>query len=66
MVSDHCSWPSAPPEGRQPIGEWGEMIGTSHFNIEGALGDMPAEGDENLQLIAERSPRARQQCIAAE
>ena len=36
------------------IGEWGEMMGTNHFNIQGALGDMPHwKVMKNMQL----SPR---------
>lgn len=55
------------------IGEWGEMMGTTHFNIQGALGDMPHwKVMKNMQLIAEevmprvasRTPAAQQ--IAAE
>jgi alkanesulfonate monooxygenase SsuD/methylene tetrahydromethanopterin reductase-like flavin-dependent oxidoreductase (luciferase family) len=43
------------------IGEWGEMMGTTHFNIQGALGDMPHwKVMKNLQLIAEDViPRVR-------
>jgi alkanesulfonate monooxygenase SsuD/methylene tetrahydromethanopterin reductase-like flavin-dependent oxidoreductase (luciferase family) len=43
------------------IGEWGEMMGTNHFNIQGALGDMPHwKVMKNLQLIAEDvMPRVR-------
>jgi alkanesulfonate monooxygenase SsuD/methylene tetrahydromethanopterin reductase-like flavin-dependent oxidoreductase (luciferase family) len=45
------------------IGEWGEMMGTNHFNIQGALGDMPHwKVMKNLQLIAEDvMPRVRGQ-----
>lgn len=43
------------------IGEWGEMMGTTHFNIQGALGDMPHwKVMKNMQLIAEDViPRVR-------
>ena len=43
------------------IGEWGEMMGTNHFNIQGALGDMPHwKVTKNMQLIAEEvMPRVR-------
>jgi alkanesulfonate monooxygenase SsuD/methylene tetrahydromethanopterin reductase-like flavin-dependent oxidoreductase (luciferase family) len=36
------------------IGEWGELMGTTHFNIQGALGNMPHwKVIKNMQLIAE-------------
>ena len=43
------------------IGEWGELMGTTHFNIQGALGDMPHwKVMKNMQLIAEEvMPRVR-------
>jgi len=43
------------------IGEWGELMGTTHFNIQGALGDMPHwKVLKNMQLIAEEvMPRVR-------
>jgi alkanesulfonate monooxygenase SsuD/methylene tetrahydromethanopterin reductase-like flavin-dependent oxidoreductase (luciferase family) len=43
------------------IGEWGELMGTTHFNIQGALGDMPHwKVVKNMQLIAEEViPRVR-------
>jgi alkanesulfonate monooxygenase SsuD/methylene tetrahydromethanopterin reductase-like flavin-dependent oxidoreductase (luciferase family) len=43
------------------IGEWGEMMGTNHFNIQGALGDVPHwKVMKNLQLIGEEViPRVR-------
>jgi alkanesulfonate monooxygenase SsuD/methylene tetrahydromethanopterin reductase-like flavin-dependent oxidoreductase (luciferase family) len=43
------------------IGEWGELMGTTHFNIQGALGDMPHwKVTKNLQLFAEEViPRVR-------
>jgi len=55
------------------IGEWGEMMGTTHFNIQAMLGDMPHwKVMKNLQLIAEEvMPRVRgsdrgAQALAAE
>ncbi len=43
------------------IGEWGELMGTTHFNIQGALGNMPHwKTVKNMQLIAEEvMPRVR-------
>jgi alkanesulfonate monooxygenase SsuD/methylene tetrahydromethanopterin reductase-like flavin-dependent oxidoreductase (luciferase family) len=55
------------------IGEWGELMGTDHFNIQGALGDMPHwKVMKNMQLIAEevmprvRGSRPDMQAVAAE
>jgi alkanesulfonate monooxygenase SsuD/methylene tetrahydromethanopterin reductase-like flavin-dependent oxidoreductase (luciferase family) len=43
------------------LGEWGEFMGTSHFNILGAIGNMPNwKVVKNLSLIAEQViPRMR-------
>ena len=43
------------------LGEWGEFMGTSHFNILGAIGNMPNwKVVKNLSLIAEQViPRLR-------
>ena len=56
------------------IGEWGELMDTNHFNIQGALGDMPHwKVMKNMQLIAEEvmprvrgSSRPEIQAVAAE
>jgi hypothetical protein len=56
------------------IGEWGESMDTNHFNIQGALGDMPHwKVMKNMQLIAEEvmprvrgSSRPEIQAVAAE
>lgn len=49
------------------IGEWGELMGTTHFNIQGALGDMPHwKVMKNMQLIAEEViPRVASRAPAA-
>jgi alkanesulfonate monooxygenase SsuD/methylene tetrahydromethanopterin reductase-like flavin-dependent oxidoreductase (luciferase family) len=43
------------------IGEWGELMGTNHFNLQAHLGDMPHwKAVKNLTLIAEEMiPRLR-------
>jgi alkanesulfonate monooxygenase SsuD/methylene tetrahydromethanopterin reductase-like flavin-dependent oxidoreductase (luciferase family) len=55
------------------IGEWGEMMGTNHFNIQAAVGDMPRwKVMKNLQLLGEeviprvRGKRPQSQPLAAE
>ena len=55
------------------IGEWGEMMGTNHFNLQAHVGDMPHwKAVKNLTLIAEeviprlrkRNPQAAQRAAA--
>jgi alkanesulfonate monooxygenase SsuD/methylene tetrahydromethanopterin reductase-like flavin-dependent oxidoreductase (luciferase family) len=51
----------SPEKVANQIGEWGTLMGTTHFNLQGALGDMPHwKVVKNLQLIAEEvMPRVR-------
>ncbi len=49
------------------LGEWGEMMGTNHFNILGAIGNMPHwKVVKNLSLLAEQViPRLRSEAPGA-
>ena len=63
----------SPDQVANQLGEWGEMMGTNHFNILGAIGNMPHwKVVKNLSFLAEEviprmraeAPLARQ--VAAE
>ncbi len=49
------------------LGEWGELMGTSHFNLLGAIGNMPHwKVVKNLSLIAEEvMPKLRGSALSA-